>query len=62
MCGRYSNAPTDEEIAQELKVQATVGEPPRESWNIALTQYRRIVLDRADRPDDIVDGDVSDDA
>lgn len=51
MCGRYASARTDEEIASELGVKHVVAEAPSPSWNVAPTQHRRIVVDRAEHQD-----------
>ena len=56
MCGRYSAARPDEDIAREFTVESVVGEQPAPSWNVAPTQTARIVLERAPRGEE--DGEV----
>lgn len=47
MCGRYSVARPDSDLAEEFDVASVVGEEPEASWNVAPTQVRRVVLERA---------------
>jgi putative SOS response-associated peptidase YedK len=51
MCGRYSSARSDSEIASELGVKKVVDDEPRPSWNVAPTQQRRIVVERGESDD-----------
>jgi putative SOS response-associated peptidase YedK len=49
MCGRYSIARPDSDLAGEFDVVEVVGEPPPPSWNVAPTQTARVVLERQPR-------------
>jgi putative SOS response-associated peptidase YedK len=51
VCGRYSVARPDEDLAKEFKVASVIGTEPEPSWNVAATQTRRVVLERAPRDD-----------
>ncbi|HZZ52491.1 MAG TPA: SOS response-associated peptidase [Pseudonocardia sp.] len=51
MCGRYSAARPDEDLAREFDAQTVIDEPPDPSWNVAPTQTARVVLERAPRAD-----------
>ncbi|HEY2206654.1 MAG TPA: SOS response-associated peptidase [Pseudonocardia sp.] len=52
MCGRYSSSRSDQLIADEFGVQATIGDQPPPSWNVAPTQTRRIIVERRSRGTD----------
>jgi putative SOS response-associated peptidase YedK len=52
VCGRYSVARPDSDVAKEFDVDAIVGEEPAPSWNVAPTQIARVIVERVPRDSD----------
>jgi putative SOS response-associated peptidase YedK len=55
VCGRYSVARPDTDLAREFDVADVVGEEPEPSWNVAPTQVARVVIERVPRGSDNAD-------